>query len=96
MAEAPLGDTDAGHQRLDHEVDFCVDMRMDSGKGSNDPPAYHATVFIVCIGQHDDILGTAAAGDGVAPAQVATQGFTQLLHDPVHASLGQRFLIGRY
>ena len=65
-----LWNTDAGIQRLDNEMDVCSDAGMLVAESSNDPAADHAAVFVIGIGQHDDVLRYTALGNGIAPAEV--------------------------
>jgi len=44
-------------------MDFGADMEMCPLEGTDDTSADHAVVFVVCIWQHDDVLGNAAPGN---------------------------------
>lgn len=58
-------------------------------KGSDDTGADHAAVGVVRVGQKQDVLGGAAAGRGVAPAEVRANADLQIVHDVRKAPFGQ-------
>jgi hypothetical protein len=60
-------------------------MGVLSLEGGHTAAADHAAVFIVGFGKQQDVLGSAAPGDHIAPAQIGPQAFPQLVHDPVSA-----------
>ena len=64
-------------------------MGMRFVESGNHTAADHTAVFIISLWQHDDVLGYAAAGNGIAAAQIATQLLSQLIHDPLYTALGQ-------
>ena len=59
-------------------MDHGADMRVRPVESGHNPTADHAAIFIICLWKHDDVLGHAAAGDGITPAQIGPQLLTQL------------------
>lgn len=76
-----------GVQRLYQKLDSGGHMGMRPVKGSQHPAADHTAVFVVCLWQHDNVLGNAALGDGISPPQIGAQNTSQLLHNAAQASL---------
>lgn len=48
-------------------------MGVGTVEGGQDPSADHAAVLVIGLGQHDDVLGHAAPGDGIPPAEIQPQ-----------------------
>ena len=68
-------------------------MGVAAGEGEEDALADHAAVFIVGLGQHQDVLGHAAGGHHVPPAQAVADLVQQIFHGPVQAALGQGLVV---
>ena len=67
---------------------------MAPDEGIDQPLTHHAAVFIVGLGQHDDILGNTALGIGISAAQIASNLLAQMFHSFFQASFGKRFIAG--
>ena len=67
-----------------------MDMGIGLLEGTQQSPADHCAVFVICFRQHDDVLADRAAGEGIAPAQIGPDGVGQLTHDLLLAGFAQR------
>ena len=75
-------------------MQLCRRVGILAEKGPDDPVADLAAVFLVGLGQHKDVLGHAAPGGDIAPAETGADQLLQVFHAPVQAALGQLFAGG--
>ena len=64
-----------------------------TGKGFDDPHTYHAAVLVIGLGQHENILGSAATGGGVTFTEIGLDLLFQIFHDAAEDLFRKRFTI---
>ena len=82
-------------QGLYDVMNFDAGMRVRSLKCADQPAGDHAAVFVVCLGQHKNILAEAAAGEGITAAKIQTDLLTQTLHRTAERGFGERLVFAR-